>query len=58
MARLQGKVAVITGGGSGIGRAICERFSEEGASVIVADMNAEKGLELVEKLRGGASFFN
>jgi 3(or 17)beta-hydroxysteroid dehydrogenase len=58
MARLQGKVAVITGGGSGIGRAICERLSEEGASVIVADMNAEKGLELVEKLRGRASFFN
>jgi NAD(P)-dependent dehydrogenase (short-subunit alcohol dehydrogenase family) len=51
MARLQGKVAVITGGGSGIGRAVCERFFEEGALVIIADMNAEKSLELVEKFK-------
>jgi 3(or 17)beta-hydroxysteroid dehydrogenase len=55
---LQGKVAVITGGGSGIGRAVCERFFEEGALVIIADMNAEKSLELVEKLKRGSSFFN
>jgi len=37
-ARLQGKVAIVTGGGSGFGEAICKRFVEEGAKVIVADM--------------------
>ena len=37
MGRLDGKVAIITGGGNGMGRVACERFATEGASVVVAD---------------------
>lgn len=43
MARLQGKVAVITGAGTGIGRATARLFAQEGARVVVAEINAEAG---------------
>lgn len=43
--RLEGKVAVVTGGGNGIGRATALRFLDEGASVLVADLNAETGAQ-------------
>jgi NAD(P)-dependent dehydrogenase (short-subunit alcohol dehydrogenase family) len=43
--RFEGKVALITGGGSGIGRATALRLSEEGAAVVVADLNPQTGAE-------------
>lgn len=45
--RLKNKVALVTGGGSGIGRAMARRFAEEGAQVVVVDMNQEGGKETV-----------
>ena len=45
--RLEGRVAVVTGGGNGIGRACCVRFAEEGADVVVADLLDDPGAETV-----------
>jgi NAD(P)-dependent dehydrogenase (short-subunit alcohol dehydrogenase family) len=49
--RLEGKVAVVTGGGNGIGRACCERFAQEGANVVVADVLDDPGAETVGNVR-------
>ena len=53
--RLDGKVAVVTGGCSGIGLATVERFVEEGARVVIGDIDDERGHALVGRL-GGAGF--
>ena len=49
--RLKGKVAVITGGASGIGQACAVRFAEEGADIVVADLQpGDATVRLVEEL--------
>lgn len=55
--RLAGKVAIVTGGGSGFGEAICRRFAEEGAKVVVADMNAEGGERVAKGTHPDSMFF-
>jgi len=57
--RLQGKVALITGGGAGIGRATSLLFADEGASLVIADTDATKGQETVDLVtkKGGKAIF-
>lgn len=50
--RVQDKVAIVTGGASGFGEGIVLRFAEEGACVVIADLNEDKAQALIEKLQG------
>ena len=59
MKRLQNKVAIITGGAMGMGAATAELFASEGAKVVIADYNEEKGQEQTNKIKaaGGECSF-
>jgi NAD(P)-dependent dehydrogenase (short-subunit alcohol dehydrogenase family) len=56
---LSDKIGLVTGGGMGIGRAICLAYAREGAKVVVADFNPESGAETVQLIResGGDALF-
>ncbi len=58
--KLAGKLAAITGGASGIGRAIAETFAAEGAKVLILDVNEQNGSDTVEAIRsaGGQADFS
>ena len=58
MGRLDGKIALVTGGGSGLGKSAAIHMAEEGASIIVSDINLETATETAEtinKERQGAA---
>jgi 3-oxoacyl-[acyl-carrier protein] reductase len=54
--RLKDKVSIITGAGQGIGEAYARRFAAEGATVVVADINEEKGKAVAASIGGAAVF--
>ncbi|CAN8021002.1 unnamed protein product, partial [Ixodes persulcatus] len=55
---LTGKVAIVTGGASGIGRSVCQVLDREGAHVIIADINDTGSKETLELLKGELEHFN
>lgn len=60
MARVKQKVAIVTGGASGIGRATAELLAREGATVVVTDIDVKEGEQVVENIKanGGSATFH
>lgn len=56
MGKLQGQSAIITGGASGLGQGMAARFVAEGASVVIADIDPQRGGEVARELGPGARF--
>jgi NAD(P)-dependent dehydrogenase (short-subunit alcohol dehydrogenase family) len=56
MNRVQGKIALVTGAGSGLGKAIAERLAEEGAIVVLTDIDIGAGETVAASIGGGATF--
>ena len=56
MGRVEGKIAIVTGGGTGIGRAAVRRLVEEGAKVVIAEFNSETGQAAADELGAEAAF--
>lgn len=55
--RLENKIVLVTGGARGIGAAVCEVFSNEGATVIVTDILQEQGQQLAKSLNNNSVFY-
>jgi 3-oxoacyl-[acyl-carrier protein] reductase len=55
--RMKDKVVLVTGGAAGIGKATALRFAEEGAKVVICDVNEAVGQETLKLLGEGASFY-